>query len=79
MKSQYFPSVEVASGVRRGCPLAPIRFAVCADVLLRKIALILDIDAQTSDDNCVCAFADDTAVTVVDVEASLPKLEAVFR
>ena len=72
-----FPSIDVASGVRQGCPLSPIVFAICADVLLRKLAASLQVDAGTSD-NMVCAFADDTAVVLENMANDLPKLHHLF-
>jgi endonuclease/exonuclease/phosphatase family metal-dependent hydrolase len=49
-------SVDVHSGVRQGCPLSPIIFAMCADVLLTELADILRTD------EIVRAFADDAGV-----------------
>lgn len=78
LKNGTFPSVDVGSGVRQGCPLSPILFAVCADVLLRKLADALSTNGKISD-NSICAFADDTAVTVENMEEALPKLHQLFN
>ena len=77
VKNAILPSVDVHSGVRQGCPLSPVLFAICVDVLLKKIASVLDSGHRT--DNGVFAFADDTAVTIDDVEKYVPRLEKVFR
>ena len=58
----------VCSGVRQGCPLSPILFALCADILLREISQIL------SGDEVARAFADDTAVVIADYVVSTPVL-----
>ena len=56
----------------QGCPLSPLIFALCSDVLLRELAQIL------SEDDAVCAFADDTGLVVSDYAKSLPALCSLF-
>ena len=70
---RYFPSVVVRSGVRQGCPLSPILFALCADLLLREISQVL------SGEEVARAFADDTAVVIADYVASIPVLGRLFK
>ena len=55
VKGQRFPSMISQSGIRQGCPLSPLLFAVVADVLLRKFV-------KTFPNSNVKAFADDTAM-----------------
>jgi hypothetical protein len=65
-------SVVVHSGVRQGCPLSPLLFALVADILLREISSCL------SGDETVKAFADDTAVSVSNDVITLPRLQTLF-
>ena len=54
LKGQHFPSFLSTGGVRQGCPLSPILFVLCVDVLLRRLR-----DELPS--ACIRAFADDNA------------------
>jgi hypothetical protein len=65
---QDFPSVVVRSGVRQGCPLSPLLFALCADVLLRELGQIL------CGDELARAFADDTAAVINDYKKTIPAM-----
>ena len=69
---ELMKSVVVRSGVRQGCPLSPLIFALCSDVLLRELSQLLGLD------EVACAFADDTGLVVSDYTKSLPSLCLLF-
>ncbi|CAE8623176.1 unnamed protein product [Polarella glacialis] len=69
---QMFNSVTFKSGVRQGCLLSPLLFALCADVLLKEV------DKLLSGHEVVKAFADDTACVVADYAVTLPALSRLF-
>ena len=72
VKSHIFPSFTSTSGVRQGCPLSPLLFAVVADLLLRRLH-------GQMPDILVRAFADDTAVVTPDFEKHAPLIMQVFN
>ncbi|CAK0896103.1 unnamed protein product [Prorocentrum cordatum] len=67
-----FESVDVRSGVRQGCPLSPLQFVLCADIVFRRIFL------HSGAGELVRAFADDTAVVVSDYTISFPCIGRAF-
>ena len=71
-KGTTFPGFSMTAGVRQGCPLSPLLFAVTADILLRALARDLP-HAMTR------AYADDTAMATPDFWADAPKLRRTFQ
>ena len=70
---QYYPSFTATSGMRQGCPLSGILFALCADLLLRRIGGLL------SGASIVRGYADDTAIVLDDYLIYLPSLSIIFH
>ena len=71
--SFLFNGVEVHSGVRQGCPLSGLLFAICIDVLLGRIEALLHRD------EAIGAFADDIAVVVENVWTSATSMQTLLN
>ena len=69
---QSFTGFDIDAGIRQGCPLSPLLFALVVDILLRRIQKHLP-------DCTVRAFADDIAVVVKDVQRDMPILRKIFH
>ena len=67
-----FGGFLLTAGVRQGCPLSPLLFAVLSDVLLRRLARHIP-DATSR------AYADDLAVVLVHGVTDAPVLERMFE
>jgi hypothetical protein len=74
LRGGIYEGPEVFSGVRQGCPLSGLLFAICADVLLTRLGTVL-----RNEDEIVRAFADDTAAVVHDYTISIPVLANLFK
>jgi len=70
-----YPGPLILAGVRQGCPLSMVLFALCIDALLDNIDTILD---RTKGET-IGAFADDVAVVIEDFLRSLPLLHGIFE
>ena len=74
LQGALFEGPTVYSGVRQGCPLSGLLFAICADVLLIRLEKVL-----TGSDEVARAFADDTAVAVQDYTKTIATLSNLFQ
>jgi retron-type reverse transcriptase len=55
------PGIPIHRGVKQGCPLSPIIFALCYDPLLRRLHHHINHQAEPIPDQDPCGFADDLA------------------
>jgi hypothetical protein len=63
---------EMTRGIRQGCPLSPLIFAVVVDILLRRLSKNLEDKGLTR------AFADDTAAVLQNFFESMPAVAGLF-
>ncbi len=63
---------NIGAGIRQGCPLSPLLFALVVDVVLRRIKRLLP-------SAMVRAFADDIALAVDNLAEALPILQGIFQ
>jgi len=62
---------DISAGIRQGCPLSPLIFAVIADILLRRLKRRIPGSFRR-------AYADDLAMVCENVLVSIPNIERIF-
>ena len=67
-----WPGFPMTSGIRQGCPLSPLLFAVVMDLLLRRLTTHLPGQHTHR------AFADDVGLVITDLPAQLQPLVALL-
>lgn len=73
LRGDEFHGVLVQSGVRQGCPLSGLLFAICSDVLLTRITKLF------GKNEAIGAFADDIAVLLESFWVAAPSLQPFFQ
>ena len=69
-----FSGPNILAGVRQGCPLSMILFAIAIDVVIRKLQHIIN----RKDDQALGAFADDIGIVIRNVQDTLPEISSIF-
>ena len=72
MQGKSYDGFALQSGVRQGCPMSPIIYALVAEVLLDNLQSI-------DRDLLLRAYADDTAIVVRNLYETGPKLAEAFH
>ena len=72
MHGAIYPGFPLEAGVRQGCPLSPLVYAMAAEVLMDRIE-------DEAGEVFVRAYADDTALVLKDYREDAPVLAKLFK
>lgn len=72
-KGQVVGGFPILSGIKKGCPLSGALFALTLDPLIRRYLSELALRSS-----CICAFADNIGLALLNVYAQLPPVLRIF-
>jgi len=73
LSGKLYNGPQILAGVRQGCPLSMILFAICIEPLLRML------EKAISPGDVVGSFADDIAAVLQNMQTTLPRLLVIFK
>ena len=76
--NRIYTGPMILLGVRQGCPLSMVLFALCLEPLLRLLEKYIGHPLSQENPNALGAFADDIGAVLLNISETLPSLVALF-